>query len=245
MLWLNGDAMKKLSVFGLFAVAVFSVSCFAQESGAAQIMNPILRRGGVLQGKMNPAETCPKVAANLQNVYNQDVLYDCINYYWHHSGDELRDKTIAMHYRLTELDPHNADIYGSCAWLLWSKWVNWTKDPVNCPGGEGKKEESVALFEKGLKINQNSLEYAEAYASHMYGFLEDWAASIKLWQRVDSMASDVHTKSLARRSVAHSYRKLGQIESAKEWYRKVLEVDPENTVAKNWLKELEGRGTVK
>ena len=188
-------------------------------------------------------EQCSKVIKNLNFVWDKEILYSCSAFYWHNGGYDdppsSYNNVIKIHYRLLTLDPRDVDTYGTTAWLLWSKWVTWKKDPQAMPDGEGKKDESIRIFDNGITYNRRNALFYNEYAGHMLGFLKDYERAIELYKRTDELATDNKLREQARLNVARCYRHIGQNESAIIWYKAVLEINPQNQNAINALAELE------
>ena len=189
-------------------------------------------------------EQCAQVMKKLDFISDLDPLYTCSAFYWHNGEFDnppgSYNNMIKINYRVLVLDPTDADTYSTTAWLLWSKWVTWTKDPQAMPDGESKKDESISIFEKGIRYNRYNALFYNEYANHMFGFIGDFDKAIELYKLTNEFALQDKLRVQARLSVARCYRHIGQIESAKEWYKAVLEIDPQNQNALKSLRELEG-----
>ncbi len=185
---------------------------------------------------------CAQIVENIATIVDADALDDCRNFYWHHGQYDIGwNKMIKLTYRLSALDPQDAELYGDCAWLLWSKWVRWSKDPAGEPDGANGKAESIQVFENGLARTDNNLGIVVAYAKHMTYFLQDWPKGIELWKDVNARAADNQMRIRARLSLGECYRESRQVESARGWFKAVLELDPQNHIALDYLQEL-GQG---
>lgn len=193
------------------------------------------------------AAYCQKVMDRLDRVTDQDQLARCTDFYWHNAGYENPpgsfNNVIRIGYRIIALDPQATSTYTGIAWLLWSKWVTWKKNPENMPDGETKADESIALLMRGRKANPTNAEYhldaaqtIEPFARHHQparnAFVLESYALADRYAQVDSI------KIRARLSTGHVLRRLGEKEKALRSYEAVLVLDPQNRVALRCIEEL-------
>ena len=227
------------------ALEPISEASFAATLSQARL-DLVAQAGGFrAAGEDGSQAKCAQVVADAATIVDEDALYECRDFYWHHADYDIGwNKMIKLTYRMIDLDPRNAELYGDCAWLLWSKWVRWSQnpqDPAGMPDGAKRKAESMRVFEDGLARTHRDFNILVAYAKHATGFLQDWPKGIELWTEVNARAADDKMRIRARLSLGECYRKLGQAEPAKRWFKAVLEIDPQNRSALTYLRELEGR----
>ncbi|MFP4176128.1 MAG: tetratricopeptide repeat protein [Candidatus Brocadiia bacterium] len=175
-----------------------------------------------------------------------DVISD---YLWHNQGLDSPPGSyngiLKLLDRRIELDPMNNSQYCDAAWLWWSKWVRWKDNPEEMPDGEEGVEKALKLLKKGRAANPKDPEYyfeaamtinplARFHVSEQYDFVEAFLL------RAEELVSEENDEMLVRvrKSIAHMYRLREMPERAIQWYRKVLEVDPENEVANRYLDRL-------
>ncbi|MBN2449632.1 MAG: hypothetical protein JXR77_04545 [Lentisphaeria bacterium] len=172
------------------------------------------------------------------------------DHFWHHQGLDRPpgsyNRLIDMNLRIIELAPREADAYSTTAWLLWSKWVSWKTDPERMPDGEGKVEKALALLAQGEKLNGNAPDYlyqAGTVLTPLMRFhrpdLHDTVRDYLL--RAATAAGDGPLAVRTRRALAAHFFLRQEYDQATLWYRRLLEVDPENEVATRRLREIEGR----
>ena len=188
---------------------------------------------------------------NLEALVSVSVIDVLSDYLWHNqqldSPPGSYNGIIAFLERRIELYPMNYSQYADAAWLWWSKWVTWKKNPDKMPDGEGGVEKAIELLHKGRAANPESAKYffdaamtisslARYHLPEKYEFVENFI--LKAEELVDD-EGDQRKHVRIRLSVAHMYRIREKHGKAIEWYRKVLEVEPENEIALRYLKRLE------
>jgi tetratricopeptide (TPR) repeat protein len=132
------------------------------------------------------------------------------------------------------------------AYLLWSKFATWRKNPAQMPDGEGREKEAIALIEKGgAYFPRDATYWLDAVhttfplAKHYW---KDHFLKIIGWCRVADRYGNRVQKIRARLDIGHSYQQLERVSDALAAYRSVLEIDPTNRVALREIDELEKVG---
>jgi tetratricopeptide (TPR) repeat protein len=194
------------------------------------------------------ASTCQAALQNLAQVTDIDLLNDCMEYYWHHGDEEnppgSYNNTIALGRRWVQVDPQATQTYTVVAWLLWSKWVTWSNHPEQMPDGATKAQEAIDLLLVGRAANSTDGDYhldcgntilplAKFHLPQYYPFVE------KSFQLADQYFTDPAKKVRTRLNLGHTYRYENKKAEAIAAYKSVLEIDPNNTVAIRYLKELQ------
>ena len=154
------------------------------------------------------------------------------------------NRIIDLNKRLLDIDPHAVDTYGTTAWLLWSKWVTWTQDPASMPDGATKVDEALALLARGDKANPGNAHYlfeagsvliplVQYHRQDLRPVLEDY-----LRRAAKGATSPPSFVVKARRTYASHLFMVGEVAKARYWYRRVLDVDPDNEVATRRLRRI-------
>ncbi|MBT3374161.1 MAG: tetratricopeptide repeat protein [Lentisphaerae bacterium] len=166
---------------------------------------------------------------------------------WHHQNEDSPPGSyngiIALAYRQVELDPQVVRAYTDTAWLLWSKWVSWKQDPEGMPDGEDGVTRALALLRRGAEANPDSARYhydagmtlmplARSHLPDLYPTVN------RHLERAVDLSDDLRLRILAGRQLGHNFRLAGDVDSAERWYRRVLELDPDNIPAKDCLRRL-------
>ncbi len=193
--------------------------------------------------------SCERALARLEQVRDTKLLTECMDYYFR-NGDQDEppgsfNKVIRLGYRVLDVDPTARDIYSDVAWLLYSKFSTWGTEPAKMPDGEGKDREAVALFERGRRyLDRDPLFHKSAgdtiWPLAQYHKAEYYPFVIEEYERVDSLSTDKDLRVRVRLNLGHIHRKLEKKDEAIAWYRKVLELEPNNSVALKYLSQLEG-----
>lgn len=191
--------------------------------------------------------SAPWIRRNLNRIYDLDILTVFSDYFFHNIADEEEALgyaySIACNQRCLELDPQAEDLYTLNAWLLWSDWVAWQKDPNNLPNREGHITQALELIKKGRAANPASAAYhldaaqtvfliANTYRPDLMDFV------IRYYHHAEVLATDRDMRIRIYKSLGHRYRHKGDIETAKHWYREALKLDPEDKVARRHLELL-------
>jgi tetratricopeptide (TPR) repeat protein len=198
-------------------------------------------------------ETCLSVAQEAESVQDIDLLEVCSEYFWHHQQHDRPRGSYNLMLKLDSrrlvLEPENLSLWSQVAWILWSKWVMWKNNPQGVPpgfDGEGKDEEAIALLTRGRSHHaENPLYHWEAgltiYRLARFHAPKHFPFAIESFGLAEKYASDSEFKVRCRLLTADSYKHMGKKEEAINWYRKVLEIDPENSSAKEGIEKLKGR----
>lgn len=190
-----------------------------------------------------------KVLRDLNRQYDTDLLRECMGFYLDNqqfdNPEGSYNKAIRLGYQIVNIDRQDIDTYTTMAWLLWSKWVCWTKKPNRMPDGEGKADEAIELLNWGKQWNPKSARFyiesadtiwplAKHYRTDLYGFL------IENYRKAENLtgANDL-LKVRVRLNLGHIYRQIGIKESAIYWYKKAMEIAPNNEIADRYLAQLE------
>lgn len=180
-------------------------------------------------------------------IVDPDVAVALGEHLWHHQDEDSPPGSyngiIAFAYRQVELDPQAVRAYTDTAWLLWSKWVSWKQDPERMPDGEHRVEEALALVRRGSEANPDSARYhydagmtlmplARSHLPDLYPVVNRYL------ERAEALTDDLKRRGLIRRQLGHNYRLMGETDAAAQWYRRALELDPDNGPARDCLKRL-------
>ncbi len=193
-----------------------------------------------------PEPDCLLVLSTVQSQTDLALLEFCADDFWHHPEKEPLpgsfNAILTLGNRMLELEPLQEDLYGTLAWLLWSKWATWHRSPSEMPDGAGKDLQAIEMLQRGGRLFPDSPSYwasavavifplAKAYQPGLYPMLIDWSL------KVDRLG-DLKQQVRARLDLGLLHLRLQQMEEAKVWFRRVLEIDPENPTAIRKLKEL-------
>jgi hypothetical protein len=186
--------------------------------------------------------------AHLEQSNDLDFMTDCYNFYWHNEQYDAPagsyNKLILIGGRMVEVDPSDYDMWATTAWLQWSKWVVWRKDPSRMPDGEDQMHQAYLTLLRGQSHNLTNARYhweaantlwlaARGQAREYYPFVLD------SYQRVDEFAQDTELKVRARFRLGQVYyRELQNKIDGVYWYKKVLELDPKHQGALDALAEI-------
>jgi len=186
---------------------------------------------------------------DLNRQYDTDLLRECMGFYLDNqqfdSPEGSYNKVILLGYKILDVDRQDVDTYTTMAWLLWSKWVCWTRNPNQMPDGEGKADEAIRLLNWGKQWNQKSVRFfkesadiiwplAKYYRADLYEFL------IENYRKADLLAgSNSLLRTRVRLNLGHIYRQIGKKNLASYWYQRVIEIAPNNEVANRYLAHLE------
>jgi tetratricopeptide (TPR) repeat protein len=195
------------------------------------------------------AAACPDVLRDLGRVRSLPLLFECMDFYFLNPDLDPQPASfnapIRIGYRILQIDPHHADTYGNVAWMLWSKWSNWKEDPSRMPDGAAKLDEAVALLDKGATLNPRSAEYFISAGNTLFPVARNFDASVYprviLWfQNADRLLPHGDRRQIrVRLDLGHIHKLTGRIPEARRYYQAVLEIDPQNRVAKRALELLE------
>ncbi|MAX27744.1 MAG: hypothetical protein CMJ19_24890 [Phycisphaeraceae bacterium] len=190
------------------------------------------------------------VKSDLKNCIDVELMCQLNEFYWHHGHLDNPpgsfDSIINISYRVLELEPDTASIYADTAWLLWSRWVTWKQEPEKMPIGENDDKTAIALLLRGRKACPDNASYhfdaamtvwglARHHKPEYWGFILDSLKLARKTVKPDNQWLNVRI----RTTLGHVYRQLEQFDDARKAYQSVLEVDPENDIAKRLLKEMD------
>ncbi len=200
-------------------------------------------------------EFSESVLQDINRQYDTDLLRECMGFYLDNqqfdSPQGSYNKAIRLGYQIVNVDHRDIDTYTTMAWLLWSKWVCWNKNPGQMPDGDGKADEAVELLNWGKQWNSKSARFykesadiiwplAKHYRTDLYDFvIENYREADLLTEANDPLRVRI------RLNLGHIYRQTGQKRPAMFWYRRALEIAPGNEVAGRYLAQLESELNVK
>lgn len=190
-----------------------------------------------------------QVLQDLNGQQDTDLLRECMGFYIDNqqfdSPQGSYNKAIRLGYQIVSVDHKDIDTYTTMAWLLWSKWVSWTKNPNRMPDGEGKADQAIKLLNWGKQWNQKSGRFYKESADTIWPLAKYYRADlyefvIENYRKADLLAgSDDLIKIRIRLNLGHAYRQINENKIAISWYKKVLEIAPNNEVALQYLACLE------
>jgi tetratricopeptide (TPR) repeat protein len=176
-----------------------------------------------------------------------ELMGQLMGFYWHHGDLETPpssfERNIQLAYRFVELEPKSPEIYSNAAWLLWSRWVTWKQDPEKMPVGEGDDQMALKFLLKGRAANMDNAAYHLDAAMTLWGLARHHDAkyfdfiidSLKLTEKCEA---NTWLRTRCRLTLGHAYRQINKMAEARQAYMSVLEVDPDNEVAKRILDEM-------
>lgn len=192
-----------------------------------------------------------RVLQDLNYQHDTELLRECMGFYLDNqqfdSPQGSYTKAIRLGYQIVTIDHKDIDTYTTMAWLLWSKWVCWTKNPNRMPDGEGKADEAVDLLNWGKQWNLKSERFykesadaiwplAKYHRTDLYDFV------IENYRKADLLAgSNDLLRVRIRLNLGHIYRQINEKKPATYWYKRVLEIAPNNEVAARYLAHLENK----
>jgi hypothetical protein len=212
--------------------------------GAALLSAPVEPMSAV-----NPA-TCANTWARRAQIMNGGLLRDCAEFYFHRQDLDVPvgsyNRVIDLDYRLLELTPRDLALYSDTVFLLYSKHVTWKRDPIKMPDGEFKLREGFELLQRGERYNRGSAAYhfmaAESFfLPARYHSSEYGAFVVASFEQADILAKpfEKQIKINSRNQLGRWHHVHGDKVTAKAWFLKVLELDPENEHAKAYLRSYE------
>ena len=226
--------MQNFIVF--ISAFLVSVMAFASEQHAA-----------------NSDRDCERLVAQLSKSKNLKLMYECMDFYWHGGLDPLGGQftsIIKIGRRAVEINPTDAATYTNIAWLEWSGYATWLKYPSEVPDGAGRADRAVQLLNQGLKYLGNDANYRKDIADTIWPLAKNYRKDllpfvVTHYEAAFNLSTDVKIKVRAALNIGHVYRRDIQDKAlAIFWYKKVLDIEPDNKVAKNYLQQLESNHTV-
>jgi len=188
--------------------------------------------------------------SHADSIEDVQLLARVADHFWHNqeldSPPGSYNRLVKINLRLLEIVPHETALYGTTAWLLWSKWVSWKQDPKSMPDGKTKLDEALALLARGDKANPGDatflLEAGTVLMPVVKHHRPDLAPTVDDYLRRAAEAATAGKIAVrARRTYAGFLFSREQYATARSWYRKLLEVAPNNEVARRRLRELRER----
>ena len=194
------------------------------------------------------AAQCPELAKHPESSSNFDLMDRCVDFFWHHGDyDPFGGQYIAIvhiGHRMLQINPRDAKTYTNIAWLEWSGYVTWLKNPAASPDGETRADSALALLQSGMKYLGNNVDYLKDSGDTMWPlasqYRKDFIPFVKSsYEKAFDLTQDFKIKVRTALNVGHIYRKdLADKENAILWYRTVLKFEPDNAVAHRYLKDL-------
>ena len=199
--------------------------------------------------RADDAATCARVVRQRSSYSRVDALLSCMDFYFSNPEyDEPEgsfNNILKLGARVVEVDPLQASTYTNVAWLMWSKWVTWKDNPERMPDGADMADRAVAFLRQGEQALANDALYrkdegdtiwplAQFHLPDLYAFV------IESYRAANALTADPAVQVRVRLNLGHVYKQLQQNTEAATWYRAVLEVDPDNAVAKRSLAEVGG-----
>jgi hypothetical protein len=225
----GGISMRSLIVF--LAAMLLSLTAIASDNHAS-----------------NSDQVCANLVANINKSRNVELMYECYDFYWHGGNDPLGGQFTSMvkiGRRVVAVNPQDAQMYTGTAWLEWSGYVTWLKNPSEVPDGAGRADSAVQLLNQGLKYLGEDPLFRKDVADTIWPLAKNYRKDffpfvITNYEAMLDLTKDVKLKVRAALNIGHIYRRdLQDTALAIVWYKKVLEMEPDNKVAKNYLEQLD------
>jgi len=240
--WIEGGRRAGSAPRLLFAARLNGGRCVLQTSDVR-----VSFAGGPL-AKLDEEATACWAPDHVEVLTDVGFIMKLSDILWHNQALDRPpgsfNDIIRLHYRVLELDPTAVDVTTTTAWLLWSKWVTWKRDPEAMPDGKTKLREALALLEQGSTQNAGNARYAYEAARiltpvarfHRKDLTQTVLHYLKTAHRLET---DPRRLVRIRLDIAHQYRLGGNRKKAREWYRDVLKLDPKQRVALSYLDKLQ------
>jgi tetratricopeptide (TPR) repeat protein len=132
--------------------------------------------------------------------------------WWHH-GDY--DQCIRTQQTALFFDPGYIELWTNIAWLQWSM---------------GRHAEAISTYRRCIAANPKSWEAHQALGDYYWHHRQQQLGVQHLQQ-----AADLGSPPLPRRQLGHAYRDLGETEKAKQVWRDILKLDPNDPIARREL----------
>ncbi|MCE5239567.1 tetratricopeptide repeat protein [bacterium] len=133
---------------------------------------------------------------------------------WWHKGDY--EQCIRAQWTAIYFDPEYVDLYTNIAWLQWSM---------------GRHAEAISTYRQCIGTNPRSWVAHQSLGEYYWRHGQKLVA-VKYLQR----AADLGSPAVPRRALGHAYRDLGQADNARQVWRDILKLDPNDPIA---LRELQ------
>ena len=226
------------SLFALFAILTFALSASSVHA-----------LGSASGAPLNPEELhtwCESRLLRLKTIRGESDALACADFYFSNQGfekeGELFEKSLQYLERAIELNPQNFDSLSSAIWLHYSRWSTSNLDPTYVQYS-GDLKIAYVLSNRAETFFKNNAEGLKAIADQLFPIWEFYDKSlftkiVGLYDRAQSLSHNNKMIIRCRLNIAHLYRKAGNIQTAKQKYLWVLDIDPGNIVAKRYLKQL-------
>ncbi len=198
--------------------------------------------------ELSPKEALQLATEDFNRLADAVTIDNLANYLWHNQGLDdppaSYNNVIALQKRAIEIDPGYKQQYFVAAWLLYSKWAVWNRNPERMPDGEDKITEAIEVLRLGSEEFRDSAQYHYRAALTLktpYNIPEKHEFVEKMLRKADELAGEEEEelKIRARLTLGVFFKRREMQEEAEKWFRKTLELDPEHEPALRYLKELE------
>lgn len=147
-----------------------------------------------------------------------DALIEETDWWWHKGN---YDQSIRCQQASLFFDPQNVDAWGNIAWLQWSM---------------GRDGEAIRTYRRCLQLNPLSWEAADQLAVYYRGHHQLEAAA-----RYFGQAAKLGSPAIQRRQWGHVLELLGRNDEARSVWQQILQLDPNDPIAKRQLQRLDGK----
>jgi tetratricopeptide (TPR) repeat protein len=155
--------------------------------------------------------------ADREDLWGQaaDALISECDWWWHAGS---YDQCIRSMEASLLFDPHNVEGYGNIAWLQWSM---------------GRHGEAVSTYHRGIAANPLSWDAADELANY-YRMRKQYDLAARYYE----LAARLGSPAIQRRSWGHVLEALGRYDEARAAWRQVLQLDPNDPIARRQLDRL-------
>ncbi len=198
--------------------------------------------------ELAPEEALQLATEDFNRLADAVTVDNLANFLWHNQGLDdppaSYNNVIALYKRAIEIDPAYKQQYFVAAWLLYSKWAVWNRDPERMPDGENKMTAAIEVLGQGSEEFRDSAPYhyrAALTLNTPYDVPEQHEFVEKMLRKADALAGEEEEelKIRARLTLGVYFKRRGRQEEAEKWFRKTLELDPAHEPASRYLQELE------
>jgi len=184
------------------------------------------------------------VCEHVDSLDDSAFLMQVSDYFWHHQDQDSPpgsyNRVIRINLRILELEPDAAGLCGTTAWLLWSKWVSWKLQPESMPDGATALDRALALLARGVQAHPQDprflLEAGTVLMPLVRRHRPDLAPLMENYLRQAAEAARSGRIAVrAWRTYAGILLQQRRYSEAARWYRRVLEIDPGNEIARRQL----------